>query len=382
MNKPNVDQEKACARLLLHKSLQDKYKFIRNRFSSVPIEDLLMSRDERKRLKKEAREKQKNKKKGKGDDNKVVNAEGDWNVEDVDMTAVKGRVSDDELSNDGDGAIEDEQSSDDDNQDNVSGNESDGHESGNDEVYKSDSESNNDDNNDIEDILQDEKSSESDDSKSDNVGQFVKLSPEKPLDEPFVLNSKATEIKTKVKEVPKTNKQDKKKDKNKQDKNKNLNEKLLSRKFKKEISESPMHETKVVDPFFITSTGENYMSMVEPRQPDEVKEEHKRGNRKLRRAAMFGHVPKIKPKRDDFRHDNDFSRNNGFNKSNSFKTFDNSDVRNSKRSFTDRRSNFDRNGQDVLKPEKQEKLHPSWEAKKKQSGILPFQGKKIVFDES
>lgn len=62
LNRPIVDQDKACARLLLHKSLQEKYNYIRKTFSNIPISDLLMSRLERRKMKKEALEKQKMKK--------------------------------------------------------------------------------------------------------------------------------------------------------------------------------------------------------------------------------------------------------------------------------------------------------------------------------
>lgn len=375
LNKPNVDQDKACARLLLHKSLQDKYKFIRDRFSSVPIEDLLMSREDRKKLKQEAREKQKNKKKGK--DNKVVHSEGDWDVEDVEMPAIERKLSDDgELSNDEDDASDGksseednaiEASADEESTANQSGSESDGNDIA------------------MNNVSENDKSSDSEEEAEENdIGKFVKMTPTKPVNKPLVLSPKVSEAKGESKITPKIvkNLEKKVKDKHKQVKNKNLNEKLLSRKFKKDMSETPVQETKVVDPFFITATGENYMSVVEPRQPDEIKEEHKQGNRKLRRAAMFGHVPKIKPRR-DFGPENKFNKNNNsLNKNDSFKKYNNSRESNDNRNFMNKRNNFNSNSQEESKPEKQEKLHPSWEAKKKQSGILPFQGKKIVFDES
>ncbi|KAL0820938.1 hypothetical protein ABMA28_005595 [Loxostege sticticalis] len=387
LNKPIVDLDKACARLLLHKSLQDKYKFIRDRFSSVPINDLLMSREERRKLKKEAKEKQKNKKKGK--EAKVVNAEGEWDVEDVEMpvdlnnTNSDKDLSDyDDLAEKGDDLAEKEISSDEDvgsNQDNLS---------------------------DSQDVDDDDDAEKESDIESDNsidsepvdetptptaVGKFAKANSVKTNKLKLTTPKKSSEITTQLDVKPKINnkKEKKVKDKNKQEKNKNLNEKLLSRKFKKDVDETPIQETKIVDPFFITSTGENYMSVVEPRAPDEVKEVHKEGNRKLRRAVMFGHVPKIKPRNNNYAPDNRFNKQNGFNRnSNSNRYNDKSSYnefnenKSDTRKFTYKRPNFKSNEDFIPIETKPEKLHPSWEAKKRQSGIQPFQGKKIVFDES
>ncbi|XP_028169697.1 protein PFC0760c [Ostrinia furnacalis] len=394
LNKPNVDQDKACARLLLHKSLQDKYKFIKSRFSSVPIDDLLMSREERKKMKKEAKEKQKNKKKGKGA--KVVNAEGEWDVEDIEMT---GNLNTDKnLSDDDDDDAEKDDCMDEDDGDEPRENISDDdksaekEESSDDEEMDQNSESENE-SNDENGKESDSESkigeySESDDETPSSTGKLAKavtadtkkVNPKTPS----IVSDVKTQLDVKPKPLELNKKLDNKKDKHKQGKNKNLNEKLLSRKFKKDVSESPVPENKVVDPFFITSTGENYMSVVEPRPPDEVKEVHKQGNRKIRRAAMFGHVPKIKPRNDNFAPDNRFNKQNGFNK-NSTNKYDQDSFgkfKNDSRKFTDKRSNFDRNEEPKQIESKPEKLHPSWEAKKRQSGIKPFQGKKIVFDES
>ncbi|KAH9637836.1 hypothetical protein HF086_005494 [Spodoptera exigua] len=434
LNKPQVDEEKACARLLLHKALQDKYKFIRSRFSNVPIQDLFMSRLERRKMKKEAKEKQKNKKKGKN--NNVVNSEGDWDVEDV-----KGgsKMKDDEENDSGD---EGNYMSDDEND--VSGDESDHSDGGDvpnddseDNSEENDSDGNVETNNDSDGNGNDDNESdgdEEDDNDSDSekekevtnkVSNPVKPSPKivkqtqnaakSKVEKEAVVNQKSPEpiqIKPKIPERKEPVKKDPIKKQKELNKTKNFNEKLLQKKLKKGV-DAPVVENKIVDPFFITATGENYMSVVEPRAPDEVKEEHMRGNRKMRRAAMFGHVPTSRPRQNNYNNDR-FNNQNGYDKGNNYKRkFDDKPQFNDKRNFNDKknfrdgknfndRQNFnDRknfgnrnsfnndfnskpgfNTNDRNKDEKQEKLHPSWEAKKKKSGILPFEGKKIVFDES
>lgn len=375
LNKPQVDLDKACARLLLHKALQDKYKFIRNRFADVPIKDLLMSRQERLKIKKEARDKQKEKRdrKNKKKNSQVVNAEGDWNVEDVNKS--KNVSNDDEKVNDesGDDNMIDDEGTDlvKDSNDEGSDNESNANESeGSHSVQNSDLEDN-------EGTNKESEESDNDNDESDSE-KFIKLSPVKNESKPAIQTAAIKNLETKLQ---------KRKPEKKHKDNKNLNEKILKRTFKKDSDDVPISQ-KVVDPFFITSSGENYLTLAEPRQPDEVKEVHKQGNRQLRRAIMFGHVPKPRPrqdrqdnyrqKQDNYSHDN-FNRQNGYdNRSN-----EKFEKQNGKFNKDDRRSNFkgnDRNERNV--EEKPEKLHPSWEAKKKQSGILPFQGKKIVFDES
>ncbi|KAG6446078.1 hypothetical protein O3G_MSEX004268 [Manduca sexta] len=381
LNRPNVDHNKACARLLLHKALQEKYKHIRGRFAKVPIRDLFMSRQERLKLKKEAKEKQKSKQRGKN--GKVVNAEGDWDVEDI-------KMSDKKVMMDGDNDIETEKMFSDEGNDFEMDDDSDNEQSRGkallgdadsaDEQGSQESDERHQDSE--EDEVGDGNDSDScDDNNEDkksSLGNFVKLKPELSKNIQVKDNNTDLDSKNIVKrnKVPlPVKKSEKKKDVNK---NKNLNEKLLQRKFKKGEDEAPVAQNKVVDPFFITSTGENYMSVAEPRQPDEVKEIHKQGNRKLRRAAMFGHVPKIKPKEnyDDSRFRQNDDRGNFRSKFN-----DKEDKKfNNKGNFNDRK--FDNNRNFNSKKDEPEKLHPSWEAKKKKSGILPFEGKKIVFDES
>ncbi|XP_063627048.1 serum response factor-binding protein 1 [Cydia splendana] len=427
LNKPTVDQDKACARLLLHKSLQQKYKHIRNTFSGIPIKDLLMSRQERLKLKREAKLDKKMKRDKK---QKVVNAEGDWDVEDINTrkvketpksTSKKFKESDDEISENEETELDENANSDkeaqsDDKEDISHGEEAnsddqEGEEDG-DEENKSD-----------ESEVESETKMESDQESHENEQQSKK---EEVLDKfvkpsPVKVNIKQNETITSALTFEQLGKNRRKQEIKKPTKpkdihkNKNLNDKLQSRKFKKETSESQVKETKIVDPFFITSTGENYLSVAEPRQPDEVKEIHKQGNRKERRAAMFGYVPKVKP-RQDFRQSNSDRPNNfrnKFNEDDSYAKGNDGKNRNDSRfngkdqfrsqndkpfgrnnqfkgrndrpgedrnEFKSRNDKFKGRNNDAVET-KVEKLHPSWEAKKKQSGILPFQGKKIVFDE-
>ncbi|XP_023943082.1 serum response factor-binding protein 1 [Bicyclus anynana] len=386
LNKPTVNNDKACARLLLHKALQEKYKHIREKFSDISIKDLFMSRQERRKLKQEAREKQKNKKKGKDNKNKsdAVNVQGEWDVEMTDDKNVTpgddNKMSDDKFeseidqSDDSDDEPDDEIENDDhkirngsESESKQSGSESDGSEI--DIKEKSLVSVTND---------SDTENSSNDETNITNVS-FKKIDESvKPIanDNSNRAVSKKNDSQTKI-----INKKLGKKDKN-SNKNKNLKSKLEKRNFHKEIDETPNAVTKMVDPFFITSSGDNYMSLVEPRQPDEVKEVHKQGNRQYRRAVMFGHVPKVKPKRNFEPRNNNFKRNNN-------SEMDNTNSNNNKFNQNKRiggKEDFNRKtdrGNNIPKVDTlPEKLHPSWEAKKKQSGILPFKGKKIVFDES
>ncbi|XP_049702202.2 serum response factor-binding protein 1 [Helicoverpa armigera] len=417
LNKPQVDEDKACARLLLHKALQEKYKFIRGRFSNVPIKDLFMSRLERRKMKKEAKEKQKNKKKDKN--SKVVNSEGDWDVEDV---GDKRKLDDDEgneMSGDDEGneMSGDDEGNDMSGDDDMSSDDNGGNGEFGDESDQSDGDGveDEDETKDLEednDLGEEPSDSELKEDSSKILKQTAKA-------KPAVVANKTKAKKTEVvspktvepkeiknpkpqKEIVKKNPIKKQKDLNK---TKNFNEKILQKKLKKD-SDGPVVE-KIVDPFFITSTGENYMSVVEPRAPDEIKDEHMQGNRKLRRAVMFGHVPKSRLRQNNNYHneDNRFNKQNGYDRGNNYKgKFNDRPQFNDRRNFNDKKSfnndfndrrnfndrksfnndfndkrGFNRNDKVNEEPEK---LHPSWEAKRKKSGILPFEGKKIVFDES
>ncbi|KAI8435324.1 hypothetical protein MSG28_003649 [Choristoneura fumiferana] len=408
LNRPIVDQDKACARLLLHKSLQEKYNYIRKTFSNISISDLLMSRLERRKMKKEALEKQKMKRDKK---QKVVNAEEEDEAS----------GDDDDVNFEAEGDSEEERAHSDDediNNEEKSGSEIEEQNNDSDKEVEEQMEfdEETDDEKDFSEEVSDEdgdKSSdkfiphqENDDEEGDERIVKEDVKPEINTNNKLSTNTNIAVAQARNNNKPAIKKPTKPRDANK---NKKLNEKLISRNFKKGSSETHVSETKVVDPFFITATGENYMSVAEPRQPDEVKEIHKQGNRKLRRAAMFGHVPKIKP-RQEFREGN-------YNRQNDSQAFRNksyggdgnySNNRNSK--FNDRNNSqfrgrddrqFEgRNDQlrgddsqykgnrndskfkgknasfsgrnDDLAP-KVEKLHPSWEAKKKKSGIQPFQ---------
>lgn len=352
LNKPTVDQERVCSRLLLHKSMQEKYKIIRRRFANIPIRDLFMSRQERLKLKKEEKEKKKHKKELK---NRKTSNSGEWDVEEI-KTSNEHIVTENgnsDLSNEHDIINGSNKPSD----------------------------------------IEEESEIESE-SEHDNAASEL----ENEVDDSEQINIKSLESKelpthkikdyNNISDLPLPKKKETKQKpvkKHKENKNKNLNEKLSQRKFKKDTDVTQLIENKIVDPFFITSTGENYMSVAEPRQPDEFKEIHRQGNRKLRRAAMFGHVPKIKPRRNNYEGNNFNTNNFSRNREEDFSTkssgrFDNSKQSNFNYKDNDNKKTFGGKNENVAK--KEEKLHPSWEAKKKQSGILPFQGKKIVFDES
>nr|XP_026493302.1 serum response factor-binding protein 1 [Vanessa tameamea] len=373
LNKPVVDENKACARLLLHKALQEKYKHIRQKFINISIKDLFMSRQERKNLKKEEREKQKNKKKGKNKSN-TVHIEGEWDVENTDKSKEafkKGTLKGDKSEDDEAMSEDDEKSENDgrtsENSSTLSnqsdaGDHSDAGDPSDEEVELNNKEFN------VED-----KDSDSDDTKDKKISKKVMKNDNKNKIDSFKPSKETFELKINGSKKISEDKNKKVDKRIKDNKNKNLNEKLHKRKFNKESDDFSEKVTKIVDPFFVTSTGENYMSLVEPRNPDEVKEVHKEGNRKYRRAVMFGHVPKIKPRK------NNYQSNNSSNK---YDNYENNKSSNKNKEFGNRQNNLklhEDRGHDK-KDEVPEKLHPSWEAKKKQSGLLPFTGKKIVFD--
>lgn len=356
LNKPSVDNDKACARLLLHKVLQDKYKFIRGRFLDVSIQDLFMSRLERRKMKKEAKEKQKNIKKG-NESNKVVNSEGDWDVEDIG----NGGKTKLDSENDYESSNEDDDKFD----KGESHSEDESHSQDANESQEGDKKQSDTEDADAYDDVNSSNGTESDSSEPKEKEINVTLKPTAKV--------RVSEDKFKQKEVIKKKPEKKQKALNK---NKNFNEKIQHRKFKKE-TDTPVVSNKIVDPFFITSTGENYMSLVEPRAPDEIKDEHKQGNRKLRRAVMFGYVPKTKsrPVNNNYNDNKRFNSEHSFEKGNNNNSYRN--QFNNSQEFSDKKY-FNNNSDDSkrynkVNDEKLEKLHPSWEAKKKKSGILPFE---------
>lgn len=349
-----------------------------------------MSRAERLKMKKEAWEKQKEKLKKKKRQVNTANSEGDWNVEHI--TPSNNNQVLDSLDNELDisynnGSSDIEGSS-------VDLDEQIGPENKSDKSQIKGSSKIQ-----IKRQVDKDKHTESDGSNSECNSDNDILQQENKFELKIGKANKNEEGNT-VATIQKSEK--KKKDSKK---NKNFNEKILNRNFKnkKDLDDTSQKEVKIVDPFFITSTGENYMSLAEPRAPDEVKEFHKEGNRKLRRAVKFGLVPKIKP-RQEFRQDNKdrfnrHNRQNGFDKKSG--GFDRQNLLNDrfnrKDNFKDNdrrlnenqnyqinkfrdnpRTNFNDQSDASNKPEK---LHPSWEAKKRQSGILPFKGKKVVFDD-
>ncbi|XP_045512980.1 protein bud22-like [Pieris brassicae] len=410
LNKSEVDQNKACARLLLHKALQEKYKMLRERFGNLSIDDLLMSRQERKKLKKDLRDKQNEKRNAKIKKETKVEKE----IEDLDgSNCIQQSLDVESVMNDCIDKGSEHDSSDD---SEISENEnissgpnlifegiSHAHipHSGNMDVNNigtfirplpDDSEISK-----IENIssqpnlvfeegmthTHSSNDNDSDDGKMDitnDVGKFIR-----PLqyDEGSIQNPQKNDLMKGDKVIPentipkvqdrkpKLDVKIRKVDKRKDNKKKNINEKILNRNFKKKTEDLPQ-VVKVVDPFFVTSTGDNYLSLAEPRAPDEIKDVHKQGNRQYRRAIMFGHVPKIKPKKNNYEK---FNQNSSKFKQNSFNSTSDSQFNRKGKSF-----NNTVNESNKIE-EKPEKLHPSWEAKKKHSSILPFQGKKIVFND-
>lgn len=449
LNKPNMSTaDRACARLLLHKALQDKYKLLRSKFTDVPIEDLFMSRQERLKIKKEEQEKKKLKKKEKedrkrkresekGNEKTPLQVEGDWKVEDIDLDELilnkkfvpKRNVDDDDGSEDqSDDADEvnskskyvvaskgEDAESD---SERETHDEDSTHESG-DEIQNSSA-----------DEQEQKQDADEDDHINSDLGDNAENESNSESDEETQVTEKTKESKVTKKtietidEVKQPNKKPVKEDNRKKlpklkekNKTKDFSEKILSKKSKKDSNALQIPESnKVVDPFFITATGENYMSLAEPRAPDEVKEVHKQGNRQTRRAVMFGHVPKAKPRfnnsfnnnkyneKDSFSNNpnnNRFSDQNGkFQRQNGQGKFEKRDgyqkrefgnnnfkpnsFRDNTDSNQDRRQNFKRKfdaTDSVSKISSEpEKLHPSWAAKKKMSTIQPFQGRKTVFD--
>ncbi|XP_041980417.1 myb-like protein V [Aricia agestis] len=404
LNKPDVDSDKACARLLLHKALTNKYQIIKERFGNVSIKDLFMSRQERRQLKKEAREKQEKKKK-KRTNSETDNTGGVWDVEVNKQGFSNGGKKDADDSLDDSGSEDknvDEGQSDVEKVDESASEVEYAAESGSEAENGIESDEESVDNK--EDSDQDSKKEEvnyakrklnstyqpvprkQEELESDESGSEQDDSDEEDLPKQnLVNNSKNNRV-----EIPITNKPDhivkpqgkvkpqttenklnklpiKNAEKRQKDnKNKNLNEKLKKRKFNKDFDDTEKQKTTIVDPFFITSTGDNYMSLVEPRAPDEVKEVHKEGNRKYRRAVMFGH---IKPRRND--RPNKYNQKNDRNSSKDFRNIGN------------KSSKFDnKKSESVEASAPPEKLHPSWEAKKRQSTIVPFKGKKVVFDDT
>ncbi|CAB3244116.1 unnamed protein product [Arctia plantaginis] len=432
LNKPTVDNDKVCARLLLHKALQEKYKFIRDRFTNVPIKDLFMSRLERRKMKKEAKENKEKKKKGKNSN--IVNSEGDWDVEDVGKTNLSERTNDDnKLSEEDDDDHELKGEDSDDCMDSDGENEKSNGKDAESKDLPSDEEENNSEEDaeqlssgDVENKDEESDATKSEDENSQAVEEVSNQTKIKPESEKSLENIEIQKMITEQTSNIKPKKTIKKTQERKQkdiDKHKHFNEKIQQKKLNKDAA--PVVANKIVDPFFVTATGENYMSVVEPRDPDEVKEEHQQGNRKLRRAAMFGHVPNTRPRKNNssYRDDSRFGKNsnkngNKFNNwrgDNNNKPFNNNfndrkrvdDKFNNRRqdnnklpfnnNFNDRKRfddfntrreannvntfNDRKNVYDKFSDKKEEKLHPSWEAKKKKSGILPFEGKKIVFDD-
>ncbi|XP_077298604.1 uncharacterized protein LOC143919901 [Arctopsyche grandis] len=172
------------------------------------------------------------------------------------------------------------------------------------------------------------------------------------------------------------------------DVNENISEYIVPKKERKisnkiknliDLDNIPSDEQiqKTADSFFVTESGDRYMTMSLPRAPDKLDEDSFSigENRKMRRAAFFGNEV-LRPKKQ-------IKTTNPSKRSYSEMSYpENSTDRQSSSRF---KKNFDKPAQNGLRdrsvPEIPEKLHPSWEAKKQKSAIVNFQGSKIVFDD-
>lgn len=145
---------------------------------------------------------------------------------------------------------------------------------------------------------------------------------------------------------------------------------------------------KTVDSFFVTDSGDNYMTVALPRPPD-IKPgtfvDENAANRRSRRAVMFGKEAPRPRKSFQNPKQNLYSSNKPdqmydkrkYDNNTPSKNFENNDRRENK--FNNRK--FNNADSPFGAPAKvEEKLHPSWEAKKKKVAIVAFKGNKITFD--
>lgn len=143
---------------------------------------------------------------------------------------------------------------------------------------------------------------------------------------------------------------------------------------------------KVVDPFFVTSTNEEYVSSQVPSVVDGHSDWRPRNtNFESREYKSFDkNNRKWGAKEYNSKH-NKFSKfNNQPYKKPTFNHFDKGPVHNNFKTTNKLIIGNRKARRSVLhhpvQEEKLEKLHPSWEAKKKLSSIASFKGKKITFD--
>ncbi|XP_054288877.1 serum response factor-binding protein 1 [Macrosteles quadrilineatus] len=139
--------------------------------------------------------------------------------------------------------------------------------------------------------------------------------------------------------------------------------------------------TKVVDPFFMTTTNQEYETSQVPLS-NENTSSYKKSGFEEKHFRKFDNIDSDR-KWERTNNDRKFSKMANtapYTKSNPSPS--NKYPAGTKREkivFGNRKERR----KALLQPpveEKVEKLHPSWEAKKKQSAIIPFQGKKVTFD--
>lgn len=165
----------------------------------------------------------------------------------------------------------------------------------------------------------------------------------------------------------------------------------------KEGSKHPLKKTvkpravkekpKVVDPFFMTTTNEEYLTSQAPTVGDD-----KDSNWKIKSddfgQTRYNSFSNLNSRNQRSSREGDWKQNKFSNRESqqhqkpfvlrSEKTSSNNGVE-PFNIFTNRKERR-KALQQPAQEEKVEKLHPSWEAKKKQTSIASFQGKKITFD--
>lgn len=150
-------------------------------------------------------------------------------------------------------------------------------------------------------------------------------------------------------------------------------------------------QPKFVDPFFVTATNEEYVTTqvpVENSDNHKPKWSYRKDDYIPTKAKSFSNL-KNNNRWNDRETSTQWSKNSDFGKNSFKKPFDNileKTSTNERRPIghlgnrKERRKALHQAVSSFQPDIKPEKLHPSWEAKKKISSIASFQGKKITFD--
>lgn len=147
------------------------------------------------------------------------------------------------------------------------------------------------------------------------------------------------------------------------------------KKLEEEQMETDQTETHVVDPFFITDTGENYLSSAVSIANDKWQQQN--GQEDDKRNL---HLIKLNGKNKPTYHQQDF-KTNKFGARNQFSSqkYDKSQ----KFGTEDKFSNYANKKSKELTNSRQQNIHPSWAAKQKLKPVISsFQGKKITFEDN